>query len=172
MAGGGEVWFADWAEVFGEFWFWVAAVMFWSGAGASLAGAPRGVIADGLTSAAEAGLARSVIRYRLARGRLRLAGPLATPIAGCGAAYLGMEATFGSALSLGALTALGPIIAFRLWAEERVGAAAREEDPAQATLLFDQLWRAQFGAVALSAAATVAAAALTQPLSFASPPIG
>ncbi len=161
--------FADWGAVFGAAWFWATALLFWAGAASGLAGVPRGLIADAQTGAGEAALARSLARYRLSRGA-RLAGPLATPIAGAGGVYLAFGAATGGAFELAALTALGPVLALRLAIEPTLRAATALE-PDAAAKRFDQLWRAQFGAVAFSAAATVAAAALTAPVGRFAPPI-
>lgn len=152
-----------WSAVFGEAWFWAAAILFWSGAVANVAGAPRDLVSEGERSRPEATLARNLARYRLSRGRLRLAGPYGALIGFGGLAYLTVEALFGGALALAALTVAGPVIGARLALDERARAAAAQDDVTEAVAALDQIWRAQFGAVVFAVAATLVAAALTAP---------
>ncbi|MEL6317889.1 MAG: hypothetical protein AAFR16_09680 [Pseudomonadota bacterium] len=163
------MYFTDWAEVYGEFWFWAAAGLFWIGAASELAGAPRNLIAEALREEERAegpgaaAFALGLVRHRLARGRMRMAGPLALPVAGVGAAYLAAEAALGGVWALAALTAIGPVVGARLAIEPQLRAAAAERDADRAATAFDQLWRAQFAGVVVALFATAVAAAATAP---------
>lgn len=174
-----------WADVHGEFWFWVAAAVLWLHAALSMYGAPRRVIAEARRDDGAAAFAADLVRYRLGRGRRLPTGllPLRWPFLGGFAAYaVAALAASGDLSVIGVFTALAPPAAASLALEPKIGAAldrmrAAEteaeaaaagsgggEDAAAARAAFadalEQCWRVRLASVAIAVLATLAVGAV------------
>ena len=160
----------DWADVFGEFWFWALAMILWSRAAFSAYGAPRRVIAAAMTEAGAAGFARDLVRYRLGPGAPtpRAFTALRLPALGAIIGYGVLASLQGDALCLALLCSLAPVAAVTLGFEPRVATAAQAavDEPGRTAFadVLEQIWRVRVAAVIGSIFLTAIAAALTRPI--------
>lgn len=160
---------AAWGGVFGELWFWAAALLIWARGISRLVGVPKTLLNEALSDVGAARFAQGLARHWLSRTPGLISGPMALPVIGGALAFLAAQGILaGSAWSLAAVTALGPLALARVLLEPRLREAAALGDPQEAAQQFDQLWKAQFAATAGAAALTVVAAIVTNP----TPPAG
>ncbi|MBX2855073.1 MAG: hypothetical protein KTR21_08800 [Rhodobacteraceae bacterium] len=159
----------DWADVFGEIWFWALAGILWARAAFSAYGAPRQVIAAAMVEPGAADFARDLVRYRLGPGSSTPRGLTALRLPALGAliGYGVLASVQGDALCLALLASLTPIAIVTLSFEGRVAAAAQaavdEAGRAAFADVLEQIWRVRLAAVVGSILLTLIAAAVTRP---------
>ena len=160
----------EWADVFGEIWFWALIGVVWMRAAFSAYGVPRRVIVAAMNEPGAAGFARDLVRYRLGPGSPTPRGLTALRLPGLGAVigYGVLASIQGDALCLALVAGLAPVAIVTLGFERRVAAAAQAavDDPGRAAFadVLEQIWRVRLAAVVGSILLTCIAAAVTRPI--------